>query len=620
MNLKKIRQSSVGIVISGFLVSGLIAECDLGDDFNLLSDNITGHYSDNVTILEFNSNSSIDGKTLTLNFKSIDRNFTSNNLSVELYEVGDSTPKGKDAKTLTKPGVDFNLGKIPCNETYRTYCASTDYQVKVSGLSKEGRVSLVSAEVGECEKTYSENTIDLIKKPSISAGNSYEDSIMSSRVSSESGYADSLVYFTYIDSSFKDVVEISDSKYVDFENLNSSRTYSLKVCSVLSDIYDNDKSIYENSNSILCSDVVSATTLTPEPDYEYSENEDGSGTITYDNGVSVTTYEDGTKITTNSSATSAVLGETKISEIPSDIINIEKDEDSGTLEAEIDIDEQNGDGKGRSRVKIESNGEIQKISILNSSGEMMEMNLPSGVETDITIKEIGNKKFLMLKLKTQTKLILNTKVTTDRAVEIEGEEISVEPIGSWSRFEQTIAADGYRTIKLTTGSADLTVDGETQEMSKDVEYQLPPLQPTGEIEEIEDTVDDNSSKTISLNGGWNLVALPTDSGLSDFTKFEDYSVIWKYSNQEWQKNPNSIDSGEGFWILVDELTDRDITFEGSSYSPNLDSLDGTWQLLGTGEVIENIVESESIEEAYKYSRDWIKNPETINSGEGFWVK
>ena len=79
-----------------------------------------------------------------------------------------------------------------------------------------------------------------------------------------------------------------------------------------------------------------------------------------------------------------------------------------------------------------------------------------------------------------------------------------------------------------------------------------------------------------------------------------------------------LNSGIGFWINSSET--REVVFSGESYSPNLDNLNTGWNLVGTGEKLENLTSISSNIWKYNQSTEWIENPTTIEVGEGFWIK
>ncbi len=210
---------------------------------------------------------------------------------------------------------------------------------------------------------------------------------------------------------------------------------------------------------------------------------------------------------------------------------------------------------------------------------------------------------------------------TNREVDISSaNEIIITP-SSDASFEENQyflgELDGYRTIKLMEGEANISVDSENSIMLLNQEYVLPKV----------------DGKELNLAKGWNLISLPIDivvtndviSEDANYTidSFGDYSEIWKFSDKIWTKNPEILKSGEGFWINLN--SENRSLFVGASYDLNLSNLSIGWSLLGAGEDISDINSEDNFKQIYKFSRDnnattWIKNPNTIYRGEGFWVE
>jgi len=123
--------------------------------------------------------------------------------------------------------------------------------------------------------------------------------------------------------------------------------------------------------------------------------------------------------------------------------------------------------------------------------------------------------------------------------------------------------------------------------------------------------------SITYASGWNLLSLPTDTKLTDTSKFGSFDAIFKFVNNQWELNPFSITSGEGFWLS----TQSSGTFKqyGLTYEPTLSNLTSGWHLLGTGKAISGTLLKDFIVSYVFRNNNWVLNPTTIDRGEGFWV-
>lgn len=126
--------------------------------------------------------------------------------------------------------------------------------------------------------------------------------------------------------------------------------------------------------------------------------------------------------------------------------------------------------------------------------------------------------------------------------------------------------------------------------------------------------------TLLLLKGWNLISLPIDDTITNLTIFSS-SELYKFKDGKWVMEPVSINRGEGFWIKMDY--DKTVEFKGDGYSVNFKFLDDGWNLLGTGENIENTDEIVDIKKILVFSarhQIWLENPNKLYRGQGFWIK
>lgn len=170
------------------------------------------------------------------------------------------------------------------------------------------------------------------------------------------------------------------------------------------------------------------------------------------------------------------------------------------------------------------------------------------------------------------------------------------------------------------------------------------------------------TKTLSLNAGWNLVALPVKTTLNStqlLEKFNHGKWFWKYDGSQWhllypaggfQGNHSfdlisSLNWGEAIWIYNNNA--QDIEFFGESYavekSSSFVNSEFQWSMLGVGNTtpIQTLFDANNkINIIWKYSsndKEWkanspydihkqtlennnIKLLEVLNAGDGFWMQ
>lgn len=145
-------------------------------------------------------------------------------------------------------------------------------------------------------------------------------------------------------------------------------------------------------------------------------------------------------------------------------------------------------------------------------------------------------------------------------------------------------------------------------------------------EVVHDVSDYNSSanKVLSLQAGWNLVALPVDINISrsEYAHyFNGYEQIYTFSQEGgWLKDPQMIHAGEGFWIKMSAA--GSYTFSGESYSivEKISALPDGWHLLGTGRSSVIAGFSDIDDDVWRYQEEhWDNNPGSIGENSGFWI-
>ncbi len=144
----------------------------------------------------------------------------------------------------------------------------------------------------------------------------------------------------------------------------------------------------------------------------------------------------------------------------------------------------------------------------------------------------------------------------------------------------------------------------------------------------------NPPLLLNLKKGWNLVG---DAVMEDdvFDKFTD-SIPYAYDGGEMKANFRNPNRGSGYFIYLPR--DMHILLTGTPYIPEFENLNtDKWQLLGTGVDIYNTfggadfsptahtyTPGTACKSVYSMQRRsdgeprWVKNPDIINAGSGFW--
>jgi hypothetical protein len=135
------------------------------------------------------------------------------------------------------------------------------------------------------------------------------------------------------------------------------------------------------------------------------------------------------------------------------------------------------------------------------------------------------------------------------------------------------------------------------------------------------------SYALTPSTGWNLLANPTASAISDFSVFGDYTSLWVFANNGWKKalksdNVNEIGSiapQTGFWLNT--KAPKNVSIEGLPNKFDASKLTTGWNLIGSGERLDNFpttcpqCKSVFVFRGGAYEKD----PYYVESGEGFWA-
>ncbi len=199
--------------------------------------------------------------------------------------------------------------------------------------------------------------------------------------------------------------------------------------------------------------------------------------------------------------------------------------------------------------------------------------------------------------------------STNRAIEVTGENIIITPNSEDTIFEETQSFNGNRVLKVVSGKATITADDKIIDIEVGEEYALPAIK----------------LKTLNLVQGWNLISLPVDIVVNDIKTLGSYEKLAKFNDGSWSMDSEITDikKSEGFWIKMS--SEKEIDFSGYEYAPTATNITAKWNLLGSGKEIEveEFKSKNSINDIYKFdapNKQWLLTPSTINAGDGFWAK
>jgi hypothetical protein len=266
-------------------------------------------------------------------------------------------------------------------------------------------------------------------------------------------------------------------------------------------------------------------------------------------------------------------------------------------------------------IEIQPNGEV-KASITNSNGIKYDFNFPQDSNSKGAIFD-GNA--LVGKYKALSGFFVVKDKTYTRGITFGDNYVKIEPKNSETLFEEKLYFNkNYRVIILRSGEADLIIDGNSVEMEQDKEYVI---------------IVQNNNKAILntiyrdnyliMTEGWSLISSPIESEINVSDSFYNSKLNYKFENQKWIKDSKILKSGEGMWLKSDFdayiYLDKYNTNKG--YDFNQTRIIYDWNLFGSGsDLALNSDEFEQIWAFDNISKIWVKNPNTIKRGYGFWAK
>lgn len=481
-----------------------------------------------------------------------------------------------------------------------------------------------------------------------------------------SGTSEQNVSFDTPPRSLFNKLEVCNSS-INFLNVNTNELLLLNTLTIPNLNYGSFNKI-DNCSYITYEDIIKETTIDTPLSATTIENSDGSKTIelnpiTLENGqISISKLEISSDGDINSSI--EVNGIKTLLKAPSGI-DVEIDEkgnirqnlardniktevvanSSGEVESSIEIDgvnlefkvpagsstniSESGEVKARNSfenggeelktvAKVDLNGTLSANALIDTNSSFRATKVSKLKITYSSRREFSNVKLDVIlgdNLRTTKLSSSKFKVTfsarksfsfkTSSLREISN-EIVITPTES-AIFEEYQYFDGRREIKLISGNATIYIDENPQIMPLNQIYTL-----SSNFEEFNEPFVDNK---LSLNKGWNLISIPI-KGEFERDKFTNTTTL-TYQNGEW-KSSGKVNSEIGIWVKVDN--EVNIEFSGETYTPNFNLNEG-WHLIGSGEYLEDIKESYNLKECWKFENNkWIKNPDYIYQGDGFWVK
>ena len=368
------------------------------------------------------------------------------------------------------------------------------------------------------------------------------------------------------------------------------------------------------------------TTITVPTDTKVEIKDDGSIVQSFE------TDEVSNEVTvSNSGETKAVVstttGEKREFNVPSGASTTISDDGSTTAINEV----QREDGRNiQTQVETKADGSLEAKALLDDSSNTRVIKFTSGQilarysarrefsnvkiqvlfdDSNKRVKKITGGSFFVT-FSARREFSYKYEISSaNRAIEVTGEDIIITPSSEETIFEETQSFDGSRVLKVVSGEATITADGEVIVMEIGEEYALPAIK----------------LKTLNLIQGWNLISLPVDIVVDDFETLGSYEKLAKFSDSKWVLDSaiTDIKKSEGFWIKMSN--DTEIDFSGYEYTPTATNITSKWNLLGTGKEVdvEEFKTKNSIDAIYKFdapNKQWLLTPSTIDAGDGFWAK
>ncbi len=214
----------------------------------------------------------------------------------------------------------------------------------------------------------------------------------------------------------------------------------------------------------------------------------------------------------------------------------------------------------------------------------------------------------------QPTINIKAQYTTDSEFNIDIDKnltIYFKPL-KLSSFKEITHLDKSKEVTLLSGKCDISVYNSDENFSLS---NLNNLRVNSKGIYIKNNLDKNISTSLTLNSGWNLISIPISAYISK--KFIN-GTLWSYNNKKWTKNPEFLEYKRGYWLFVED-NESVVNFEGFSYKIEFYDLElSNWKLLGSGVDLSDF-DKNLITFIFR-DKEWIKNSQVINRGEGFWIK
>lgn|GEM_PF-4612493 len=273
-----------------------------------------------------------------------------------------------------------------------------------------------------------------------------------------------------------------------------------------------------------------------------------------------------------------------------------------------------------------SGANISKIQIKPTGEIEAKLIKPSGVEYNFDFPINSNNKNIVLdnsalvgEYKALDRFFIVKDNNYKRAIQYGNTSVEIVPISNNTKFEEKLYLDkNYRGIILREGEAQVIVDSRSTDMEIDKEYII-----IIENASILSSIYNKTQNYLYISKGWSLISSPINRELNISKTFYSSELNYKFNNNSWIKNPQSLKPNEGIWIKYS--FDFNVYFDEynttKSYEFNSSILNSGWNLAGVGSDIDLRESSFKVIWAFdNINKKWIKNPSILNRGYGAWVK
>jgi len=321
--------------------------------------------------------------------------------------------------------------------------------------------------------------------------------------------------------------------------------------------------------------------------------------------------------------------------------------ESGRFEASVQVNTTSATTVS-ANITSDSTGLITAKVTNATTGQTQELKSYEGnTETVISFanvdftKKLTEEQYNAIKSEFKSNRTFTLSERRTRATSIDGSMITVTPIAN-AIFEEYVSFDGKRYIKLTSGTANITIDGSESPMVLNQFYLIP-----DRYREIISSVATHPSGKLALKKGWNIVTPPTPCKVyaSIFNNAASSSasgkkLVYVYSKKgsyETLGYSGAIEPGQGVYVKVDSDKEIDFSFIVPENNFNFTTLYnsyasyGGWKLLGVPVKtdVKTILNSGAQTFFSLQGNRWTSQYDStlldtenifIDAGTGFWIK